>query len=146
MYRNTMSHHLIDGDVIDYSVSQVVLCEFINAGVVIGGARKLQMTSDKAEQLYEAHRGKYFFRRIVRHMTSGPVIVMCVNGDVRRILGSSQLYPLPNDDEFVNVRQRYALSSVRNVAHTSDVEAASRELALFEPYPPPHLLLNEILS
>ncbi|KAK6009223.1 hypothetical protein OSTOST_25873 [Ostertagia ostertagi] len=71
---------------------------------------------------------------------------MRVSGDVRRILGSSRLYPIPEIGVRSSLRQRYALSDVRNVAHTSDAEAAQRELALFEPLPPPEPLLNEILT
>ncbi|KAJ1345623.1 hypothetical protein KIN20_000198 [Parelaphostrongylus tenuis] len=79
---------------------QAVMRELLSAGVMISGARKLQMTSDLASQLYEAHKGKYFFKRLVCHVTSGPVIAMCVDGDVRRILGGSQLYPVPREGEF----------------------------------------------
>ncbi|VDM56526.1 unnamed protein product [Angiostrongylus costaricensis] len=125
---------------------QVVLRELLSAGVVIGGARKLQMTTDIASQLYAAHKGKYFFKRLVCHVTSGPVIAMCVDGDVRRILGGSRLYPIPKESEFSTLRQRYSLSTVRNVAHASDPEATVRELALFEPFESPDSVLNDIFS
>ncbi|KHJ92849.1 nucleoside diphosphate kinase domain protein [Oesophagostomum dentatum] len=94
----------------------------------------------------ESFLGKFFFGRLVRHVTSGPIVAMRVNGDVRRLLGSSHLYPLPTDGQFSTIRQRCALSDVRNVAHASDAEAAERELALFEPLPPPQPFLNEVLG
>lgn len=71
---------------------------------------------------------------------------MRVSGDVRRILGSSRLFPLPEEGQFSTLRQRYALSDVRNVAHASDADAAQRELALFEPFPSPDGILAEIFS
>ncbi|WKX92648.1 hypothetical protein Q1695_010575 [Nippostrongylus brasiliensis] len=125
---------------------QKTVHELLEAGIVIDAAQKLQLTSEKAQQLYEAHRGKFFYERLVRHVTSGPVVAMRVSGDVRRLLGSSRLYPLPENGHFTTLRQRFALSDVRNVAHASDAEAAPRELALFEPLPAPDALLNEILA
>ncbi|KAK6057052.1 nucleoside diphosphate kinase, partial [Cooperia oncophora] len=89
---------------------------------------------------------KFFYPRLVRHVTSGPVIAMRVSGDVRSILGSSRLYPIPEIGVRSSLRQRYALSDVRNVAHTSDADAAQRELAIFEPFLPPEPLLKEILT
>lgn len=77
--------------------------------------------------------------------SSGPIVAMRVQGDVRRILGSSRLYPLPTEGEFSTIRQRCALSDVRNVAHASDSEAAERELALFEPLPSSEPFLDEVL-
>ncbi|ETN85559.1 hypothetical protein NECAME_01450 [Necator americanus] len=71
---------------------------------------------------------------------------MRVNGDVRRILGSSRLYPLPIEGEFSTIRQRCSLSDVRNVAHASDSEATEKELALFEPLLPARRFLDEILK
>ncbi|KAE9420471.1 hypothetical protein Angca_002063, partial [Angiostrongylus cantonensis] len=69
---------------------------------------------------------------------------MCVDGDVRRILGGSRLYPLPKEGEFSTLRQRYSLSTVRNVAHASDPGATVRELTLFEPFESPHSVLSDI--
>ncbi|VDO45775.1 unnamed protein product [Haemonchus placei] len=89
---------------------------------------------------------KFFYPRLVRHVTSGPVIAMRVRGDVRRILGSSRLYPIPEIGVRSSLRQRFALSDVRNVAHTSDAKDAQQELALFEPFQPSEPLLNEILT
>ncbi|KAK5978762.1 NDK domain-containing protein [Trichostrongylus colubriformis] len=125
---------------------QQTLRELLEAGIIIGGAQKLLLTRQKAEELYGVHKGKFFYPRLVRHVTSGPVIAMRVSGDVRRILGSSRLYPIPEIGVRSSLRQRYALSDVRNVAHASDAEAAQRELALFEPLPPSEPLLSEILA
>ncbi|EYC41464.1 hypothetical protein Y032_0568g53 [Ancylostoma ceylanicum] len=124
---------------------KATLRELLDAGIAIAGAAKVQLTREKAQQLYETHRDKFFFYRLVRHVTSGPIVAMRVQGDVRRILGSSRLYPLPVDGGFSTIRQRCALSDVRNVAHASDSEAAERELALFEPLPPSQALLDELL-
>ncbi|KAK6729562.1 hypothetical protein RB195_006545 [Necator americanus] len=125
---------------------RATLRELLDAGIVIGGARKVQLTREKAKKLYEAHRDKFFFYRLVRHVTSGPIVAMRVNGDVRRILGSSRLYPLPIEGEFSTIRQRCSLSDVRNVAHASDSEATEKELALFEPLLPARRFLDEILK
>ncbi|XGW20102.1 hypothetical protein V3C99_003714 [Haemonchus contortus] len=125
---------------------QQAIRELLDAGIVIDGARKLHLSKEKAQELYGAHKDKFFYPRLVRHVTSGPVIAMRVHGDVRRILGSSRLYPIPEIGVRSSLRQRFALSDVRNVAHTSDAKDAQQELALFEPFQPSEPLLNEILS
>ncbi|VDM85578.1 unnamed protein product [Strongylus vulgaris] len=168
------------------------LRELLDAGIVIAAASKVQLSREKAQKLYEIHRGAFstfnrkfeaknmernaYLRDFRQIFLLGPVIAMRVNGDVRRILGSSHLYPLPTDGEFSTIRQRCALSDVRNVAHAShlyplptdgefstirqrcalsdvrnvahasDSEAAQRELALFEPLSPSKPFLDEMLG
>ncbi|CAJ0593965.1 unnamed protein product [Cylicocyclus nassatus] len=138
---------LLKPDIVAHPVLlKATLRELLDAGIVIAAASKVQLSREKAQKLYETHRGKFFFYRLVRHVTSGPVVAMRVEGDVRKILGSSHFYPLPTDGNFSTIRQRCALSDVRNVAHASDSEAAERELALFEPLPPSQLFLSETLG
>ena len=117
--------------------------EIISTGVVIAGALRTHISPEKAAQLYGVHKEKFFYNRLVRHICSGPVIALRVNGEVRSVIGSSKLWPLGANQ---TLRQRMALSDVRNVAHNSDLETATAELALFEPFLDPVPILNEILD
>uniref|UniRef100_A0A1I7X2N5 Nucleoside diphosphate kinase n=1 Tax=Heterorhabditis bacteriophora TaxID=37862 RepID=A0A1I7X2N5_HETBA len=136
------------------SIIQTTLRELLDAGIVIDGMKRLRLTTEKAQELYKMHQGlsaikygrdntnkrylmvfylgKFFYGRLVRHISSGPVIAMRVRGNVRAVLGSSRLWPL--SEGAVSLRQRFALSDVRNVAHASDAEAAPYELASFRTF------------
>ncbi|ETN85558.1 nucleoside diphosphate kinase domain protein [Necator americanus] len=45
---------------------EATLRELLDAGIVIGGARKVQLTREKAKKLYEAHRGPTNFHNLMR--------------------------------------------------------------------------------
>ena len=83
-----------------------------------------------AKSLYKQHEGKFFYDRLVRHISSGDVIAMRVNGNARKCIGSSRLWPRM-EPPVQPIRQKFALSDVRNVAHASDEDVAQKELELF---------------
>lgn len=93
--------------------------------------RQMKISGSLAKQLYAQHQGKFFYDRLVRHISSGPVIAMRVSGNARKCIGSSRLWPRL-EPTVQPIRQRFALSDVRNVAHASDEDAAEKELQLFE--------------
>ncbi|CAJ0925629.1 unnamed protein product, partial [Mesorhabditis belari] len=78
------------------------------------------------------HRGRFYYGRLVRHISSGPVVALKVIGDARAVLGSSKLFPLAHEKD-LTLRQRFSISDVRNVAHNSDPENAQKELEMVEP-------------
>lgn len=118
------------------------LAIILAAGITVTGARRTHLTREIAEQLYEQHKKKFFYNRLIRHICSGPVVAFRVSGDVRSIIGSSKLWPLREDQ---TMRQRLSLSDARNVAHNSDPEAADKELQLLEPFNEPQQILDNIL-
>ncbi|ULU13335.1 hypothetical protein L5515_002148 [Caenorhabditis briggsae] len=111
-------------------LAQVALSELRKNGIEIEEMRQLRITNSLAKSLYKQHEGKFFYDRLVRHISSGDVIAMRVNGNARKCIGSSRLWPRidPSDQP---IRQKFALSDVRNVAHASDEDAAMEELELF---------------
>ncbi|TKR93814.1 hypothetical protein L596_008199 [Steinernema carpocapsae] len=110
----------------------------------IVAAKRLHITRDQAAKLYETHQGKFFFDRLVRHVTSGPSIALLMQSrrdevDAvaawRRMLGSSKLFR--NAFSESSLRTQFALSDTRNVGHGSDgLKDTLREMAIFEPLPP----------
>ena len=54
----------------------------------------IKMSPDQAKILYEIHKGKSFFGKLVQHITSGPVIIILVEGDeavatIRKLCGKT---------------------------------------------------------
>ncbi len=87
---------------------------------------------ETAKKHYAEHVDKPFFEHLVYYVTSGPIIIMAVEGfnavrAVRQLVGSTNpIEAMPG-----SLRGDFCLEQVRNLVHAADsVEAASRELAL----------------
>ena len=104
-----------------------------NKGYKIVGLKMIQVTIDLAEKHYAEHVGKPFYARLIKYITSGPVIAMVLEGDntvvgVRKLMGST----LPTDAEVGTLRADFAQTMEFNVVHGSDsVESAKREIDLY---------------
>jgi len=88
-----------------------------------------------AKQHYAEHEGKPFFDELVRFITSGPLVAICVEGPeavtaVRTLMGpTNPVAAAPG-----SIRGDYGLEIGQNLVHGSDsLPSADRELALFFP-------------
>jgi nucleoside-diphosphate kinase len=110
-----------------------VLTRFEQRGLTIVGLKLLQITPALAEQHYGVHKGKPFYAGLVKHITSGPVVVGVLEGPkaisvVRATMGAT------NAAEAVSgtIRGDYALEIGFNIIHGSDgPETAQQEINLF---------------
>ena len=102
-------------------------------GLKITAMKLLRLNKEKAEELYEMHRGKTFFQELVAHVTSGPVLAMIVEGPnaitvMRTLIGKTN----PLEAGPGTIRGDYALNVTKNVIHASDSpENAEREIRIF---------------
>ncbi len=102
-------------------------------GLRIIGMKLIKMSREQAEKLYSVHRDKSFFKDLVNFVTSGPVVVMVVEGEsavevMRIMIGPTDGRKAPPG----TIRGDYALSIQENVIHASDSpETALYEISLF---------------
>ncbi len=107
----------------------------IESNFKIVAMRKLQLTKAQAAAFYAVHAGKPFYDGLVEFMTSGPVVVMCLEGDdvitrYRKLMGATN----PEKAEEGTLRKKYATSMSFNAVHGSDApETAAVEVAFFFP-------------
>jgi nucleoside-diphosphate kinase len=94
-----------------------------------------QLDEATAKQHYAEHEGKPFFDSLVRFITSGPLVAICVEGAdavtaVRTLMGpTNPVAAAPG-----SIRGDYGLEIEQNLVHGSDsLPSADRELALFFP-------------
>jgi len=110
-----------------------IVSRFEKKGLVLLGAKLIQMSSQQAQRLYEVHKGKPFFQELVSHVTSGPVFVMVWEGPnavsiVRGLVGATN----PLNAAPGTVRGDFALSMTPNAIHAADsLENAKREMSIF---------------
>jgi nucleoside-diphosphate kinase len=103
------------------------------SGLKIVGLRRLQMSQAQAEGFYAVHKARPFFKDLVAFMTSGPCVVMGIEGDgaisrYREVMGPTDSKKAPPG----TIRNKYGTDIERNAVHGSDSpENAQIELAYF---------------
>jgi len=110
-----------------------ILSRLESRGLKIVGLKLLQVPRDLAERHYAEHEGKPFYAGLLNYITSGPVVVLCVEGTsavqmVRNSVGATN----PLNAAPGTIRGDLALDIGRNLIHASDaLDTADRELALW---------------
>ncbi|RLI15829.1 nucleoside-diphosphate kinase [Candidatus Bathyarchaeota archaeon] len=102
-------------------------------GLLITAIKLLKLNREKAEEFYNVHRGKPFFEALVKHVTSGPILAMVIEGPnavsvVRKLIGKTS----PFEAEPGTIRGDFGINLTKNVVHASDNEEnAEKEVAFF---------------
>jgi nucleoside-diphosphate kinase len=103
------------------------------AGLKIVGLRLVKMSDAQARAFYAVHKERPFFPDLVRFMTSGPAVVMAIEGEnavtrYREVMGPTDSKKAPAG----TIRNKYGTNIERNAVHGSDApETARAELAFF---------------
>ena len=98
-------------------------------GLKIIAMKMLRMTKDQAERFYAVHKERPFFQSLTYFMTSGPVVVMVLEGEdaiakYRDIMGATDYRKAAQG----TIRRDFATDIEKNIVHGSD----SPETAVFE--------------
>ncbi len=110
-----------------------IVARFEAEGLRIAGLRKVHLSKREAEGFYAVHAGRGFFDELTTFMSSGPCVVLVLEGDNavarnREIMGATNpAAAAPN-----TLRALYADSIGENAVHGSDsAENAATEIAYF---------------
>ncbi|MFH0980173.1 MAG: nucleoside-diphosphate kinase [Planctomycetota bacterium] len=121
------------------------LQRFEDKGLTIVGMKMIRISRELAERHYAPHRGKPFYPGLLDYVTSGPVVVLVLQGVrciemARTLMGKTFGYEAAPG----TIRGDWGVSKTFNLVHGSDSpESARTEIALyFEPgelldYPAP---------
>jgi nucleoside-diphosphate kinase len=110
-----------------------IISRFEARGLRVAAARFTRLSREKAEGFYIEHKDRPFFQSLVHFMTSGPVLLMCLEGENavalnREIMGATD----PAKAAPGTIRKDFADSIEANAVHGSDsLASAERELAYF---------------
>ena len=102
-------------------------------GLTVRAARTLRLSDAQARAFYAVHAERPFFDSLVEFMTSGPVMVMVLEGEDaiqrnRQIMGATD----PAKAGEGTIRARFGTNVQNNAVHGSDApETASTEIAFF---------------
>lgn len=110
-----------------------IIAIFEKNGLRIAAARFTKLSKEKAEGFYIEHKERPFFGELVNFMTSGPVMLLVLEGENavaknRELMGATN----PANAAEGTIRKLYAKSVGENSVHGSDSQtAADREIAYF---------------
>src|SRR3954463_10857734 len=103
------------------------------AGLKAIGLRRIKLDTAAAESFYAVHKARPFFKDLVAFMTSGPCVVMALEGEnaiarYREVMGPTDAKKAPAG----TIRQKYGTDIERNAVHGSDGPDTARfELGYF---------------
>lgn len=110
-----------------------VIARFEEEGVTIKAMKMVHLTRGQAEGFYAEHKGRPFFDELCTFMSSGPVVLLVLEGEDmiaanRAIMGATD----PADAAEGTLRRLYAGSKGENTVHGSDSPtSAAREIAYY---------------
>lgn len=106
---------------------------FEEKGLTIAGMKLIRISRDLAETHYAPHKGKPFYPGLIDYITSGPVIILALQGErvieiSRKLMGTTFGY----EAEPGTIRGDFGASRSFNLVHGSDSpESAETEIALY---------------
>jgi len=110
-----------------------VIGRFEREGLRVLALKMVHMTKEQAQGFYAVHREKPFFDSLTDFMSSGPAVVMVLEGEdaisrTRRIMGATN----PKDADPGTIRKEFADNVERNIVHGSDSpQTAETEIKYF---------------
>jgi len=110
-----------------------IMQRFEDKGLTIAGMKLMRIARELAERHYAPHKGKPFYPGLIEYITSGPVVVMVLQGQrcieiARTLLGATFGYEaVPG-----TIRGDFGASRTFNLVHGSDSpETATTEIAIY---------------
>jgi nucleoside-diphosphate kinase len=112
---------IIKPDAVGQNMIGNIIEYFEREGLSVAAAKMLHLTEDQAKAFYAVHKERPFYMELVEFMTSGPVLVMVLEGENavsrnREIMGATD----PSKAAPGTIRADFATSIERNAVHGSD--------------------------
>ena len=124
---------IIKPDAVERNLIGRIINRLEDAGLRPKAMRMIRLDRDAAAGFYQVHAAKPFFDSLVDYMTSGPVVVMVLEGEDaisrwRSVMGATD--PAKADEG--TIRKDFGINIEHNSAHGSDApETARFEIGYF---------------
>ena len=133
MSKKEQTLSIIKPDAVERNLIDEIKNIFIKNNLIIKETKKIQITKEEAAEFYKVHQSKPFFNDLCAYLSSGPIVVMILEGENavaanRKIMGATN----PKDAEENTIRKLYGISIDKNSVHGSDsVDNAKKEIRFF---------------
>lgn len=124
---------IIKPDAVQRGLIGEIIARLERRGLRIAGMKLIQVSDELARRHYAVHEGKPFFPGLIQFITSGPVVVMALEGkDAIAITRATMGATAPGKAAAGTIRADFAMDIGYNLVHGSDgPETAAQELALW---------------
>ena len=124
---------IIKPDAVQRGLIGEIIIRLERRGLRIAGMKLLQVSDELARKHYAVHEGKPFFPGLIKFITSGPVVIMALEGkDAIAITRTTMGATVPGKAAPGTIRADFAMDIGFNLVHGSDgPETAAQELALW---------------
>ena len=124
---------IIKPDGVNKNIIGEVIKRFQDNNIKIAAIKMIQLSKEEAQGFYAVHKERPFFNSLTDFMTSGPIVVMVLEGDDviaknRKLMGATNF----EEAEIGTIRKDFATDIEKNVVHGSDApETAAFEISYF---------------
>tara|TARA_Y100000817_G_C16605178_1_gene432562 strand:+ start:26 stop:433 length:408 start_codon:yes stop_codon:yes gene_type:complete len=124
---------IIKPDAVERNLAEKIKHKFTENKLTIKNQKKIQISREEAAEFYKVHQTKPFYDRLCSYLSSGPIVVMILEGENaitlnRKIMGATD--PKKADDG--TIRKEFGISIDKNSVHGSDsIDNAKKEIEFF---------------
>lgn len=124
---------IVKPDGVEKGLIGEIVRRFEKEGIRIVAMRMRRLSRREAEGFYAVHRERPFFNSLTEFMSSGPIVVLVLEGDDviarnRTLMGATD----PKKAEKGTIRADFAGNVEQNIVHGSDApETAEAEIRFF---------------
>lgn len=124
---------IIKPDGVSRNLIGTLVSRFEENALQIVAMKMIRMTKEQAKGFYKVHRGKPFYESVTDFMSSGPCVVIVLEGEdairrYRELMGATDY----REAKAGTIRRDFASDIEKNVVHGSDSEEnAQYEIAYF---------------
>ena len=124
---------IIKPDAVERKLTEKIKEKFLDNKLTIKNQKKIQISREEAAEFYKVHQTKPFYDRLCRYLSSGPIVVMILEGENaitlnRKIMGATD----PKKADYGTIRKEFGISIDKNSVHGSDsTDNAKKEIEFF---------------
>ena len=124
---------IIKPDAVERNLDSEIKIFFEKNNLKIIKSKKVKISKEEASEFYKVHQTKPFYNQLCEYLSSGPIIVMILEGDNavqknRELMGATN----PANANEGTLRKMYGVSIDKNSVHGSDsVENGKVEINFF---------------
>ena len=124
---------IIKPDAVERNLTEDIKKIFIDNNLKIINSKKIHISKEEAAEFYKVHQSKPFYNDLCAYLSSGPILVMIIEGSGavalnRKLMGATN----PKDAEPNTIRKLYGISIDKHSVHGSDsIENAKVEIDFF---------------
>ena len=124
---------IIKPDAVERNLENKIISFFLEKNLKISKKKKIKISKEEASEFYKVHQTKPFYDSLCEYLSSGPIIVMILEGENavsknRQLLGATD----PLKAEEGTLRKMYGISIDKNSVHGSDsIVNAKTEIDFF---------------